>query len=320
MRLLLIVVAIVFISVGLSAQSGKQPNRKSPNTAPKAPSTNTAEAKDRLAILQYAATNNYNVKPLGNTGIWYEILEPGYGPELNDTTLVKLCVEIYNLNDSSLINSNNNCSDFFTPLDFNIKGPISSLKSFMREATKFVMFIPANNDYLRPSETQKVVVSIKEVGTDELLDKDLEEKFERALLAFDSISVVRFAEEEPLIKQYFTENNLSGFEFNQEGYWYEILVPGDNKHPVLGQKIKINFNCWHLDGRECEISNKDRDPVEIVFNWNVIGWLKCLDLLGKGGRGIFVFPSRLSYGMYVPVPVNPALRPLVFEIELLDFK
>lgn len=318
MRLFLIVVAIVFITGGLSAQSEKQPGRKSPNTAPKTPSTNTAEAKDRLAILQYAKEKNYKIQPFGQEGMWYEILFSGFGAPLNDTTSIKIAFDIYDLNDKRISSSSEGGKPRFLQASM-LGSSFKTLIPKMRAKTKVLVFVPSNHLSFRNPEPIKLLLTILEIGTPETIQQEKE-----ALIAEyaeqQKEGEARLANEPANIQQYLRNNQLTGFKSTADGIWYKILTPGGTARPKIKNILKVHYKGTLLDGSEFDSSYSRGEPSEFPLGGVIQGWQKAIPLLGKGGKGIFIIPFALAYGPQSPSPDIPPYSTLVFEIELLDFQ
>lgn len=318
MRIFLVAVIIVFITVGLSAQNEKPTNRKPQSTAPIAPSSNTAEAKDRLAILQYAKANNLQIQPLGNTGLWYEILFSGFGAYLKDTTSIKIAFEIYDLNNQLINTSADSGKPRFEKAS--MLGPsFNNLIPKMRAKTKVALFVPSNNESFRNPEPIRMILTILEVGTPEAIEKEREEMMAE-MAAQQKEADALLANEPANIQKYIKDNKLNGFKSTKEGVLYKILKPGRGAHPKLENTVKAHYRGTLLDGKQFDSSYDRGEPIEFPLTNVIRGWQIALPLLGKGGKAIFIIPSGLAYGPQSPSPDIPAHSPLVFEIELIDIK
>lgn len=106
------------------------------------------------------------------------------------------------------------------------------------------------------------------------------------------------------------------------GLRYKILTPGSGPKPIAGSTVKAHYAGRLLDGTEFDSSYKRGEPFEFPLMAGAVikGWDISLLDMQKGEKRLVVIPYKLGYGERGNPPDIPARAPLVFEIELVDFK
>lgn len=121
-------------------------------------------------------------------------------------------------------------------------------------------------------------------------------------------------EDEVIIMNYLNDNNLN-FESTSEGIYYSIGVPGNTEMPNINSKVTVNYKGYFLDGSVFD----ENDDISFALFGVIVGWQKAIPLLGKGGSGTFIIPSRYAYGCdgNSSIPGNSVLA---FDVTLIDFE
>jgi FKBP-type peptidyl-prolyl cis-trans isomerase len=73
-----------------------------------------------------------------------------------------------------------------------------------------------------------------------------------------------------------------------------------------------------LDGTVFDERKRPDVPADFRLNEVVEGWTEGIPKLQKGGKGLFIIPSRLGYKDKAQSSI-PANSILVFEVELVEF-
>ncbi len=126
--------------------------------------------------------------------------------------------------------------------------------------------------------------------------------------------------ERNIIVNYLIDNQLD-YAKTDSGIYYKIDSPGAGGSPSLNSKITAHYRGFLLDGREFDSSYSRDTPLMFKLTQMIAGWQEVIPLLQKGGKGTFIIPSKLAYGMMPPrktiIGKNEVLR---FEIEVLTFR
>lgn len=97
------------------------------------------------------------------------------------------------------------------------------------------------------------------------------------------------------------------------------LVVGDGPYAELGNRLKVHYTGWLMDGTQFDTSRDTNTPYKFSLGaYEVIrGWDLGLRGMRVGGKRELIIPPELAYGKkgYLAVPPNATLR---FEIELLE--
>jgi FKBP-type peptidyl-prolyl cis-trans isomerase FkpA len=106
---------------------------------------------------------------------------------------------------------------------------------------------------------------------------------------------------------------------SDSGLWYSILNQGDGDRLDTNDTIRIEYNCFLLDGTKC-YSSKETGPKPIIIGKSNIesGLDQGLRLLGRGGEAIFIIPSFLAHGLVGDGDRIPAMSVLVYEVKIID--
>ena len=111
---------------------------------------------------------------------------------------------------------------------------------------------------------------------------------------------------------------------NEAGISYMIVKKGKGKSVQEGNRAKVNYSGYFVDGRKFD-SSFDHPGAEtfdfIIGRHQVIeGWEKGVVGMRKGEKRRMVIPYALAYGEEGRNPVIPPKADLVFDIELVDFE
>lgn len=120
--------------------------------------------------------------------------------------------------------------------------------------------------------------------------------------------------------EYAMDNKLK-VQTTDTGIMYTIEKPGDGKgNPSMTDLITAHYHGTLLDGTVFDSSVDRGAPFDFQLKGVIKGWQQAIPLLSKGGKGKFIIPSGLAYGERAAGAKIPANSPLVFEIEVIDFK
>ncbi len=141
-------------------------------------------------------------------------------------------------------------------------------------------------------------------------------------LIFD-VELVDIQHPEDQFGKYFKEHNITNAKKTPEGVYYVITSPGTGSSPLPGQTITARYTGKLLDGT---VFDSNMNPGGSPFSFTVgqgqviRGWDIGFQFLNKGAKATLYIPSELAYGASSPAPSIPANSPMIFEVELVDFK
>lgn len=108
-----------------------------------------------------------------------------------------------------------------------------------------------------------------------------------------------------------------------EGYFYEILAPGEGEPIAWGDRLRAHYTGQFLDGTTFDDSRRRNRPLEFYVGNMIPAWNQGLQQLRPGGTMRLVSPSELAYGADGLVDSEgdtlvPPHEVLVFELEVLE--
>ncbi|MBC6993966.1 FKBP-type peptidyl-prolyl cis-trans isomerase [Neolewinella lacunae] len=111
-----------------------------------------------------------------------------------------------------------------------------------------------------------------------------------------------------------------------EGYFYEILQPGDYNLLLTGDLVQVHYRGSFLDGTVFQDSRQRGQPLEFAVGELIPAWNLGLLRARPGGAIRLLVPSHLAYGaagLVTPrgdtlVPAHTPLEFLIEDIEILD--
>lgn len=110
-----------------------------------------------------------------------------------------------------------------------------------------------------------------------------------------------------------------GVQTTASGLQYKILEGGAGPAPKPDDVVVVHYKGTLVDGTEFDSSYKRNTPAEFPINGVIPGWAEGLQLLRKGGKGIFYVPPELGYGDR-PRQQIPGNAVLIFDVHLIDVK
>ncbi len=119
-------------------------------------------------------------------------------------------------------------------------------------------------------------------------------------------------ESEKFLKQNASKEGIVELE---SGLQYQILEPGNDVHPALGDTVYVHYVGTLLDGTVFDQTVEENDAVALPLAGVIRGWQEGLPLIGEGGHIMLYVPSDLGYGRQG----NPVIKPnsaLVFDVKL----
>lgn len=141
-----------------------------------------------------------------------------------------------------------------------------------------------------------------------------------SILVFD-IELVDFGTQaeydDTVIQQYLKDNNLVA-EKHSSGMYYVILEPGTGDNPSSSATVTVKYKGYFTDKKVFDQTKVDETRQFPLSNL-IEGWKIAVPLLKKGGKGIFLLPSKLGYGSTGSSGGVPANTVIIFDIELVSF-
>jgi peptidyl-prolyl cis-trans isomerase A (cyclophilin A) len=149
---------------------------------------------------------------------------------------------------------------------------------------------------------------------------------------FDSEEAIQIARDEKLQKQLLVakarKNDSIAFSLKmneskatilRSGLKILFLENGVGKKVVNGDKLKVHYKGFFIDGKPFDSSYKRQKPFEFILGVDRVieGWTEGISLLKVGGKARLFIPYKLAYGNegYGPIPEKSKL---IFEVEIIE--
>lgn len=164
--------------------------------------------------------------------------------------------------------------------------------------------------FLKKGTDIKYTVKILKVQTKAEFDKDM--AVEQSKVKADAET--RKAQLPQLMADYVKNSGMT-FKTTASGLQYAVKTEGTGDSPKNGDVCKCNYVGKFMDGKIFD-QNKNMD---MPIGGMIPGFNEALMMMKKGGKATFLIPPAIGYGEQGQGPI-PGNSPLVFEVELLDFK
>ncbi|MES2519665.1 MAG: FKBP-type peptidyl-prolyl cis-trans isomerase [Bacteroidota bacterium] len=164
--------------------------------------------------------------------------------------------------------------------------------------------------FLKKGTDIKYSVKILKVQSKAEFEKDM--AVEQAKVKAEAET--RKAQLPQLMADYVKKSGLT-FQTTASGLQYSIANAGIGESPKSGDVCKCNYVGKFLDGKIFD-QNKG---IDMPIGGMIPGFNEALMLLKKGGKATFLIPPAIGYGEQGQGPIA-GNTPLIFEVELLDFK
>ena len=114
------------------------------------------------------------------------------------------------------------------------------------------------------------------------------------------------------------EAHSEGFEKTASGLRYKILESGSGPKPKQGDRVRVHYQGYLLDGTLFDSSVRRNQPIEFLLGEGQVipGWDEGIALLSQGDKAEFLIPADLAYGARGAGGVIPPNAPLRFEVRL----
>ena len=268
-----------------------------------------------LLLGMMAACNDYKGYQKTEDGLYYRFHtqnESNKAPQTGD--VLSISMEIKSESDSIVQPAKTLYTMMQEP---KFPGDVFSALSLMHEGDSATFIISAEDFYktynygdspafVTPKSMVFVTLCMHEIQTfDEYKSAQIQAALEQEKIQID---------------QYLKDHNID-VEPTASGLYYVETKAGKGKNPIKGAKCTVNYKGTLLDGTVFD-SSEGRAPFEFELGMEqvIAGWDEAISMMKKGGKATLILPSSIAYGERGAGNVIPPFSPLVFEVELIDFK
>jgi FKBP-type peptidyl-prolyl cis-trans isomerase len=264
----------------------------------------TIEVIDDRNVKEYIQLNKINMQEYQGTGIYYQVVSPGTGPEVQYSDKVPALITMRSLDGKyvsvdtfSMANRYYNFLGYYNP---------EAIRVGVKEVLK------KSNGTLRI-----IIPSRLAFGRNGSGSIPGNASLDITVRALDFSKLVAY--EDFTIKKYLESNSLTGFTKTATGLYYKIGQPGTGSPITADSTIVANYTGKLLNG---VLFDRAVAGSEATFKLNslVKGWREGVPLIKQGGSIRLIIPSTLGYGLDGNSPSVPAFSALDFDITVTDVK
>ena len=129
--------------------------------------------------------------------------------------------------------------------------------------------------------------------------------------------------EDKLLNLYLDTNQVD-FAPYYNGMYYLPIKQGVGRFPKSGDKVKIHYKGYFLNGKQFESTYERNYPLEVTLGVEgqvILGFQSAIRMLNEGAKTKFVIPSHLAFGENgSSTKIVPAYTTVIYEIELLSIE
>jgi FKBP-type peptidyl-prolyl cis-trans isomerase FkpA len=147
-------------------------------------------------------------------------------------------------------------------------------------------------------------------------DQTPEELFAASIATIKTNNAAQLVTEDSIIKKYIVDKSLVA-KSTSEGIYYVIEKEGSGDFPVLTSQVLTKYKGYRLDGK---VFDESTSGVTFALTQVISGWTIGLQKFNRGAKGKLIIPSPFAYGSGGAGANIPGNTPLVFDIELVEFR
>lgn len=135
----------------------------------------------------------------------------------------------------------------------------------------------------------------------------------------EEAEAVAMAEEVVVLEQYIADNNIL-VEPTETGLIFIETEKGNGKMPKIGDKVRVHYTGYTLDGEKFDSSVDRGQPFEFVLGEGRVikGWDEGVSMMSVGGKTTLIIPSSIAYGARGAGGAIPPYATLKFDIEFIE--
>ncbi len=259
------------------------------------------ESIDDKNVTAYIQANKLNMTEYQDTGIYYEVIRPGTGKDVEYSDQVGVLLTIKSLDGTytsldtfSLGNRYYNYLGYFNP-----EGVRIGIKEVLKKKSGVLrMIIPSRLAFGRNGNGNIPGNASLDI-TASVIDK-------AKIGSYEDFT----------IQKYLTSNALTGFTKTASGLYYKIDAPGTGSPITADSTIKAEYEGKLLNGTVFDKTGTG-SPATLRLNEVVKGWQEAIPLIKEGGTIRMVLPSSLGYGLEANNGI-PAFSVLFFTVKVTE--
>jgi FKBP-type peptidyl-prolyl cis-trans isomerase FkpA len=259
------------------------------------------EALDSRNVQAYIQQNKLNLTQFQNTGMYYEVITPGTGPDLAFSDQVPMIFTIRSTDGKYIAADTLALSNrYYNYLGyFNLEVVRNGLKEVLKKSSGTMrMVIPSRLAFGRNGAS----------GVDGNTPIDMTVK------VLDRSKIPAY--EDFAIKKYMADKSLTGFTKTNSGLYYKIADAGTGSPIAVDSTITTEYTGKLINGVVFDKTNAGT-PASFVLSSLVQGWQEAVPLIKQGGTIQFILPSSIGYGLEGTTAIPP-FSVLDFTVKITD--
>ncbi|MBE2211623.1 MAG: FKBP-type peptidyl-prolyl cis-trans isomerase [Xanthomonadaceae bacterium] len=104
----------------------------------------------------------------------------------------------------------------------------------------------------------------------------------------------------------------------RSGLQYQVIRPGSGARPMVGDKVRVNYEGTLPNGTVFDSSYQRGQPADFPLSSVIPGWREGVALMPVGAKYRFWVPGDLAYGKRGSPPNIGPNQVLVFDVELME--
>lgn len=236
---------------------------------------------DERNVKAYIQQNKLNVTEYQDSGIFFEVLNPGSGPDMEYSEQVPVILTIKSLDGKyASLDTFSTANRYYNFLGyFNPEGVRIGLKEVLKKKSGSIrMLIPSRLAFGRNG--------LGDIPGNASLD-----------ITARVLSPSKIADYEDFgIKEYMAKNALSGFTRTSKGIYYKIADSGTGSPITIDSTITVEYTGKYLNGKVFDKTNTG-STVTLALSGFIDGWQQIIPLIKQGGSVQILVPSSSAYGL-----------------------
>lgn len=259
------------------------------------------ESIDDKNVTAYIQANKLNVVEYQDSGIYYQVTNPGSGEDIEYSDQVPLIFTIKSIDGKyAALDTFSSSNRYFNFLGyFSPEGVRVGIKEVLKKKSGTIrMIIPSRAAFGR-NGTGNIPGNASLDLTVTVLDKS-------KIASYEDFT----------IQKYMTANSLTGFTKTTSGLYYKIDAPGTGSPITADSTVKAEYEGKLLNGVVFDKTGAG-SPATLSLSEVVKGWQQAIPLIKEGGTIRMILPSSLGYGLEGTNGI-PAFSALFFTVKVTE--
>jgi FKBP-type peptidyl-prolyl cis-trans isomerase len=261
------------------------------------------ETIDDKNVTAYIQANKLNMVEYQDTGIYYEVTNPGSGVNVEYSDQLPLIFTIKSLDGKfASLDTFSSSNRYYNYLGyFNPEGVRLGIKEVLKKKSGVIrMIIPSRAAFGRNG--------VGGIQGNASLDFSIKVLDKNKLAAYEDFT----------IQKYIAANALTGFTKTASGLYYKIDVPGTGSPISIDSTVVAEYEGKLINGTVFDKTNTG-SPATLGLANVVKGWQEAVPLIKEGGTIRMILPSSLGYGLQGTDGI-PAFSALFFSVKVTEVR